>query len=297
MVDYQMRDQPVITPAARFGWIGLGKMGSRMAPRLAAAGYQLVVFDVDPERGAALSNPHIGNAKSAEVLAEVSDVLFTMLPNDEAFLQVIEIVRKKLRAESCIIDMSTTSPTASKTAAALLRELGIGYLRAPVSGSTVLAEQGTLSILVSGPSELFEAARSAIGVFGQNISYLGQAEEARVAKLVVNSILAALNNALAEALSLGRRGGLDWESMIDIISNSAVGSAYITSKLDKLKQQDWTAAAPISLIAKDVDLALAFGREHGAFMPMTALVRQILAAIEARGGSELDMSSVVTFYQ
>ncbi|MGC1357851.1 MAG: NAD-binding protein [Xanthobacteraceae bacterium] len=116
-------------------------------------------------------------------------------------------------------------------------------------------------------------------------------------KLVVNVIVGAINTSLAEALNLGRRSGLDWAVMIDAINESAVASPYIASKVQKLKARDWSPAATVEVIAKDMDLALELARQRGAFLPSAALTRQVLAAVEGRGHGQLDMSCIATFFE
>ena len=165
--------------------------------------------------------------------------------------------------------------------------------------STVAAgdQSRSLSILGSGPERTFQAWRPLIGMLGKKIAYLGPSEEARIMKLVVNVIVAAINSSLGEALNLGRRSGLDWNAMIDVINDSAVASPYIASKVGKLKERDWSPAATVDVIAKDMDLALELGRKRGAFLPLTAVARQILAAVEGRGQGQLDMSCVAAFFE
>ncbi len=282
---------------AQIGWVGLGSMGSRMAPNLVKNGYDVSGFDVDPERIAIAASHGIAAAPSLSALAANSDAIVSMIPSDEAFLDVVRGLRGSARPAACLIDMSTVSPDVSAQAAALLDAASIAYLRAPVSGSTGLAAAGTLSILVSGPERTFQAWRPLISMLGKKIAYLGPNEEARIMKLVVNVIVAAINSSVAEALNLGRRSGLDWNAMIDVINESAVASPYIASKVAKLKERDWSPAATIGVIAKDMDLALELGRKRGAFLPLTAVARQVLAAVEGRGQGQLDMSCVATFFE
>ena len=114
---------------------------------------------------------------------------------------------------------------------------------------------------------------------------------------MINTLVGAINSGLAEALNLGRRNGLEWDAMIDLIASSAVASPYIASKVDKLKRRDWTPAATVSLIAKDLDMALDMGRSSHSFLPLAALTRQLLAAVEAKGKQEQDMCSVLEVYE
>lgn len=281
----------------QIGWVGLGSMGSRMAPNLVNSGYSVTGFDLDRTRTASAAAQGLKEATSLSVLASESDVLFSMIPNDQAFLDVVRHFSGTGKAGACLIDMSTISPDVSVRGAALLDGCGISYLRAPVSGSTTLAAAGTLGIWVSGPESVFELRRPLIAVLGKKITYLGAHEEARIMKLVVNVIVAAINTSLAEALNLGRRSGLDWATMVDAINDSAVASPYIASKAQKLKERDWSPAATVEVIAKDIDLALELARQRGAFLPSAALTRQILSAVEGKGHGQLDMSSIATFFE
>jgi 3-hydroxyisobutyrate dehydrogenase-like beta-hydroxyacid dehydrogenase len=281
----------------QIGWVGLGSMGSRMAPNLVNSGYSVTGFDLDRTRTASAAAQGLKEATSLSVLASESDVLFSMIPNDQAFLDVVRHFSGTGKAGACLIDMSTISPDVSVRGAALLDGCGISYLRAPVSGSTTLAAAGTLGIWVSGPESVFELRRPLIALLGKKITYLGAHEEARIMKLVVNVIVAAINTSLAEALNLGRRSGLDWATMIDAINDSAVASPYIASKAQKLKERDWSPAATVEVIAKDIDLALELARQRGAFLPSAALTRQILSAVEGKGHGQLDMSSIATFFE
>jgi 3-hydroxyisobutyrate dehydrogenase-like beta-hydroxyacid dehydrogenase len=283
--------------APQIGWVGLGSMGSRMAPNLVNSGYSVTGFDLDRSRTASAAAQGLKEATSLSVLASESDVLFSMIPNDQAFLDVVRHVSGTGKAGACLIDMSTISPDVSVRGAALLDGCGISYLRAPVSGSTMLAAAGTLGIWVSGPERVFELRRPLIALLGKKITYLGAHEEARIMKLVVNVIVAAINTSLAEALNLGRRSGLDWATMVDAINDSAVASPYIASKAQKLKERDWSPAATVEVIAKDIDLALELARQRGAFLPSAALTRQILSAIEGKGHGQLDMSCIATFFE
>ena len=283
--------------APQIGWVGLGSMGSRMAPNLVNRGYRVTGFDLDRSRTASGAVEGLREASSMSMLASESDVLFSMIPNDEAFLDVVSHLCGNGKTGACLIDMSTISPDVSARGAALLDAGGISYLRAPVSGSTALAAAGTLSIWVSGPENLFQLRRPLIALMGKKITYLGAHEEARIMKLVVNVIVAAINTSLAEALNLGRRSGLDWAAMIDAINDSAVASPYIASKVQKLKERDWSPAATVEVIAKDIDLALELAKQRGAFLPSAALTRQILSAIEGKGHGQLDMSCVATFFE
>jgi 3-hydroxyisobutyrate dehydrogenase-like beta-hydroxyacid dehydrogenase len=281
----------------QIGWVGLGSMGGCMAPNLVKSGYSVTGFDINPDRIAGAVANGIAAAPSLSALVGKSNAIVSMIPSDKAFLDVVHEVCESAASTACLIDMSTVSPDVSAVAAELLDAAGLSYLRAPVSGSTGLAAAGTLSILVSGPEPMFQAWQPLISALGKKIVYLGPGEEARIMKLVVNVIVGAINSSLGEALNLGRRSGLDWNTMIDVINESAAASPYVASKVAKLKERDWSPAATVGVIAKDMDLALELAKKRGAFLPLTSLSRQILATIEGRGQGQLDMSCVATFFE
>ncbi|AMJ61120.1 NAD(P)-dependent oxidoreductase [Bosea sp. PAMC 26642] len=285
-----------MTERLDIAWVGLGEMGSRMAPRLAAAGHRTTAFDVNP---AALGSAASSGLVPASSLAQALDgkqVAFSMLPHDGALLEIASDACDMLIEGAVFIDMSTVSPRVSAKIACDLAARGISYLRAPVSGSTALAEAGKLTVMVSGPQAAFDHCRSLLDVLGRSVHYLGGADEARTAKLVINTVVAGLNQSLAEALDLGRRGGLDWADMLEMLGQSAAACPYVCSKLDKLKRREWLpAAATINLLAKDVRLILDLARETGTYMPATTTAGSVLSAMEGRGCGALDICSVVSF--
>ncbi len=293
------KGMPAMTDPVSIGWVGLGNMGSRMAPRLLAAGHGLTVFDAQADRMAPLEQAGATPARSLGEVGERSGVVISSVLNDDVLLRVTlgpDGLRDRMAPGGCLVDMSTVSPVASARVAEALAGRGIAYLRAPVSGSANLAAEGKLSIFVSGDRAAFDACRPILDVLGRKVAYLGPGEEARVMKLAVNLLIAVTNGALAEALSFGGRHGLDWATMIDTVADSVAASPYVLSKVDALKRRDWTAVAPVALIGKDTDLLLEAGRRAGAYLPLAAAARQVLTAVEGRGDGGLDMAAVVTFF-
>ena len=274
---------------ARIGWFGLGLMGSVMAPRLAAAGWSVTGFDPVQGRAAGCG---LSEAASLAELAAGAEVLISMIPDDTAFGAVARAVAGAARPGTVLIDMSTVSPNASAEGAKALAAAGVTLLRSPVSGSTGLAAEGGLSLLVSGPEDVFAAQRPILETLGQRITWLGEGEEARAAKLVINTVIAAINGALAEALQLGEASGLGRAQLVDLIAGSAAASPYIGSKVEKLKARDHTPAATVALIGKDLDMALALALARGIAVPLAAANRARVAEAEAAGWGLCDLSSL-----
>ncbi len=206
-------------------WIGAGKMGLPVCHRLKAAGFDMRILARRPEQKRALAGMGFGVATDVPSLIRGADVVFTCVSDDKALGDVIlnDAFNAALPASAVVIDMSTVSPSISAAVAAHL-PAGVPYLRAPVSGSTTMAEAGTLTALVSGPKSAFDAMSPVFGAFTKQAFHLGEAEEARVLKLAINSMVAATAVLLGEALAFGRKGGLSHQAMLDVITQSAVAS-------------------------------------------------------------------------
>ena len=192
-----------------------------------------------------------------------------------------------------LIDMSTIDPTGSARIGALLERSRVGYLRACVTGSTAYAENGTLGIMASGNYALYQEVLPLLKVLGNRHSWLGTAEEARVCKIIINMLLGNLMQALAESLVLGEKNGLPWDTMIDLIADSAAAAPIIKYKVDALKARDFTAMASAQMMEKDLNIALDIAKDSAVSLPETALTRQFYTAMRAEGLEGFDMSGLV----
>jgi 3-hydroxyisobutyrate dehydrogenase-like beta-hydroxyacid dehydrogenase len=159
------------------------------------------------------------------------------------------------KAGNVFIDMSTVDPESSSRVAKPLEAKGVKMLRAPVSGSPLMASSGALTILVSGDNTALDRCQPIFAAMGKKIFHVGTGEEARYLKLVLNIMLGTTCQMLAEALTFGKKAGLDWKQMFDIISNSVVGSPFVNSKADAIKDRIFKPVFTASYLAKDFDLA------------------------------------------
>jgi len=278
------------------GWIGLGKMGVPMALNLIKAGFPLIAYN----RTAAKAKPLTDQgAKLASSMADaaVADMIVSMIADDPALHEVAAAVLGKARAGSIFIDMSTVSPTASAEVAKLAESKGVSYLRAPVSGSTVVAAAGNLTILASGPQAAFDRAKPLFEAMGKTIFHVGTNEEARYLKLSINMMVGITAAMAGEALALCEGGGMDWKQTIDVINASVVASPLFGYKVAPLKDRNFAPAFTASQMAKDFDLALAAGREHNVPLPVASIVRQFLGAMKGTGKGELDFFAYVTLLE
>ena len=274
----------------KIGWIGTGKMGGPMSRNVVTAGGDVRVFDPVAENMAPVVAAGAGEAASNAELAAGTDVVVSMIPNDAVLRAVTHGdggIFAVMKAGSIYVDMSTVSPEASIEVAQAAESAGISYLRAPVSGSTALAEAGNLTIMVSGPKAAADACEPLFDAMGAATFYLGDAEQARYLKLVVNLLVGTTGAVLAEALTLGRKGGLDWKQMLDVIGVSAAASPYIQYNLDPLKARDFTPLFTTEQMVKDSRLICEAGA--AADVPMAigdAMLRIFEDTIEAGYGDE-----------
>ena len=274
----------------KIGWIGAGKMGGPMSCNIMTAGGQVTVFDPVPENAAGVVAAGGTAAASNVALAADSEIVFSMIPND-AVLRSVTLggagIFAVMKPGSIYVDMSTVSPEVSAEVSAAAEAAGIAYLRAPVSGSIALAEVGKLTIMVSGPAAAYERCEPIFDAMGAQNFYLGDGDQARYLKLVINLLVGTTGAVLAEALTLGRKGGLDWNQMIDVIGVSAAASPYIQYNVAPLKARDFTPQFTTEQMVKDSRLISEAG--HAAGVPLAigdAMLATFEQTIEAGYGGE-----------
>ena len=278
------------------GWIGLGKMGHPMAINLIKAGKKVSVFNRTTEKTKAHVNLGGIAISSIKELASSSDVIFTMISDDKALEEIAlsdDGIIANTQERASLIDMSTISPAMSAKVAEAATEKHINYLRAPVNGTVMQAEAGSLVILCSGPKTTYEDCLPLLEILGSKIFYIGEDEQARFLKLCINAMVGISSSMMGEALAFGEAGGLDWNTMIDVISSSAVGSPILNYKKETLKKRDFTPAFTARQMAKDFDLVLDTANLKNIPMPITSTVRQHWSAMIGTGRGELDYFAYV----
>jgi 3-hydroxyisobutyrate dehydrogenase-like beta-hydroxyacid dehydrogenase len=287
-------DPPVTAKA--IGWIGAGRIGGAMAMRLIQRGYNLVVCEPNQVARATLEQAGATRCADPAECVGASDLIFCSLPDDRAVESVVfgrygilDVAKPGL----VLIDLSTISPAMSARIAIETQKHGIAYLRMPVSGNPALAQQGRLTVLVSGPETVWEQVRPIAQAFSSTQRYLGDGEQSRYLKLAINSIVMNLAPLMAEALTLGRKGGLDWTTMIDGISASPIASPWLQTKLEALRRRDFSPTMSPRLILKDLDLMLEAARQLEMPMPVTASTRQLMQVATIGAGADDDFFTVV----
>jgi 3-hydroxyisobutyrate dehydrogenase-like beta-hydroxyacid dehydrogenase len=284
-----------ITSHTRLGFIGLGHLGSPIARRLIAAGFPVVIYDVNRKNAEALAKLGAEIALSPEQLAREVDVVLSCLP-DEATVEAVYLgkgdVLRSVRPATSIIELSTNSPATARKLSSSARLFGISVLDVAVSGSSPAAEAGTLTLFGGGERQLFEAAESIFSAIARQWFYMGQAGAGVSMKLVVNTLLGLGMQAIAEAVTLGEGLELPRNLLFDVLAKTAVVAPAHVGKLATARSRDYTAQFPIRLMRKDFGLILSAAQEFHLAMPATEAAAVINDA-EASSSPEEDFSAVI----
>jgi 3-hydroxyisobutyrate dehydrogenase-like beta-hydroxyacid dehydrogenase len=275
------------------GFLGLGKMGLPMALHLQAGGHALLCYDPLEERNAAARTAGLEVSALAMEVMSGCGVLVSSLPNDAALEATAQMVARHARRGAIYVDTSTVSIDASARVASLLEPAGIAYLRCTVSGNSHMAESAQLTAMVSGSRESFDAVKDIFGCWGPSCFYLGSGEQARLMKLVLNLMVMLTSGMLAEGLTLGRKGGLAWADMWEVITSSAVASPIVKAKAGPLGRRDFSPTFTVEQMRKDVGLILDAGSSLNVPLGLTALAAQWLTSASAQGGTDDDYAYVI----
>lgn len=274
-------------------FLGIGKIGLPMARHLQAGGHTVLAHDVDAERMRLGQAEGLSLAQSPDVALAKADVVVSSLPHDAALLDVAAWLGQKGGRGQIWIDTSTVSLASSERAALAVEQAGLRHLRVTISGNNHMAHAAQLTVLASGPQDLYERMKPLLQCWGPQQFYLGQGEQARMMKLVINLMIAQTSAMLAEALNLGQRGGLEWRKMWEVIGASAVGSPIVKAKSVQLSAHDYTPTFTVHQMLKDVGLMLQAGAELHMPLPQLSLTEQLMHQAIAQGDGELDYAAII----
>jgi 3-hydroxyisobutyrate dehydrogenase-like beta-hydroxyacid dehydrogenase len=272
--------------------IGLGHMGTAIADRVLAAGHELVVWNRTPEKAAGAADRGATVAASAAALARRVDVILTSLTDDDALESVAAEIAGAARPGAVLADLSTVSPRASATVAALAETADIAYVRAPVSGNPSVVRAGTLTFIVSGPADAIDRVEPILHAIGRTVHRVGDHEEARVVKLAVNLVIAGLAQLMSEALVLAEAAGVARRALLDVLGDSAAGAPFVRYKTEPLLRDDFSATFTTTLMGKDVDLILDAAEASGVRLPVTAQLKSLIGAAADAGYADHDFMAL-----
>ncbi|MCC8190935.1 MAG: NAD(P)-dependent oxidoreductase [Planctomycetes bacterium] len=277
-------------------FIGIGNMGFPMAMNLLRAGHAVAVLDRDPDKVAAAAHQGARPAATAADGIREADYVFISVPTSDILVEVVtgsDGIGPHLTAGQTVVDLSTVSVAASRTCAATIEGAGATFLRCPVNGSVAFAEAGTLTMIISGPEDVYQRTLPLLEQLSTTRFYIGEAEQARLMKLAVNTIIATYLEIFAEAAVLCRKGGIDWNTALDVFAGSSISSPQLRFKLEALRQRDFTPTSFATTVVKDSTMAIEAAKELGVYVPITAATLQMYEACVARGNGRKDYAVVL----
>lgn len=281
---------------AKVAWIGLGNMGVPMSKQLVAAGHEVTVWNRTASKADAVVAEGAKKASSPAEAATGAEFIFTMIADSAALIDVIlsdNGVAGVLSGGQVVIDMSTVSIESSAECNKAIEAKGGKFLRAPVSGSTVLAAAGGLTVLCSGPKDAYDKTLPLFEKLAKTQFYLGDGDGARAMKLGLNLMIGTSMQMFSEAMTLCEKAGIDWNVAMDVIDGSVLASPFIKYKIPPIRERKYDPAFSAGLMAKDLDLALQVCKQLNVFAPSTAITKQMLEAAIATGNGEKDVAILV----
>ena len=284
----------------KVGFIGLGIMGKPMSKNLLKAGYELVVFDFNKDAVNEVVGCGAVAANNGKEVAEQCEVVITMVPNSPHVRAAVlgeNGVAEGAKPGTVLIDMSSIDPTESKAIGAELAKMGIEMLDAPVSGGEPKAIDGTLSFMVGGKQEVFDKFKDLLGTMGASVVRCGEVGAGNTTKLANQIIVACNIQALAEALTLAQKAGVDPQLVFEAIRGGLAGSTVMNAKAPMMIAGDGKPGFKIDLHIKDLNNALDCAHAVGAPVPMTAGVQEVLQWLHNNGEGQHDHSCIAHYYE
>src|SRR5271154_2827729 len=286
---------PITPENNKLGFAGVGYMGRPIARRLLESGFKLTAYDRDRSKAEELIRYGGTVADSVAELSSSCDVVLSCLPTDEAVLNIYrgsDGVFANAHRGSLVIDMSTVYPETSQELSRLGSERGVDVLDVTISGSTPVAEHGALILFGGGDQASFDAAESIFRVIARKYFYLGPSSSGATMKLVVNALLGIGMQAIAEAVALGEKAGLDRNRLLEVLSQTTVVAPAHVGKLQRAMNGDYSPQFPLRLMNKDFKLILNLAASAGARVPATEAAFEVNAR-QLDQGNEQDFSAVI----
>jgi 3-hydroxyisobutyrate dehydrogenase len=279
----------------KLGWIGIGRMGYAMAERLAKSGCDISVWNRTRSKAEPLA------AHGAKVVASLADlaacdIVFTMVSTGKDVKEVLfgpGGVIAKGRAPKIVVDSTSISLEESAEIRGKLAGQGVKLLAAPVSGNAKVIKAGKLTVVASGPKDAFDAVAPYMQAIGQGVSYVGDGELSRIAKICHNVMLGVVIQNLCEITILAQKAGMQRHAFLDFLNKSVMGSMFTRYKTPALTNLDFHVTFTPELLRKDLDLGLSAGREFDVPMPTTSVARDMVQTLIGNGYADQDFSTLL----
>lgn len=277
------------------GFVGLGAMGSRVAGRLIGSGHTVYATDRTQDHAQALIERGLIWRRTPREVAAAADVVFSMVTDDaavEAITSGPDGIIAGLKQGLVYVDMSTISPRASREVAERVRAAGAQMVDSPVSGSIPQVESGTLAIMVGGSDEAFAEVEPLLQELGQTVTHVGENGQGLVLKLAINISLAVQTLAFSEGLLLAERSGVDSRLAAEVMSTSSIGSPMLKARIPLLLELPEQAWFDVTMMDKDIRLALQTGHELGIPLPSTTVADEVLTEAGGLGYAHRDLAAL-----
>jgi len=256
----------------QIAWIGTGIMGAPMARRLLKAEHSVRIFNRSPEKGQRLAADGATVVTDPANAVAGAEIIFIMVPDTPDVEATVARIKPALKKGQLIIDMSTISPQSERATATQLKEIGVDYLDAPVSGGESGAIEGTLAIMVGGQRIAFDCARPVLEHLGKRITYMGPSGAGQMTKLANQIAVSVTLEAAAEALAFAKAGGLDPSQVLEAIGSGAAASWQLNNLGPKIIAGDWRPGFFIKLVRKDLRLVIEAARDTQLALPGLAMM-------------------------
>ena len=285
------------TDVSQVAFLGLGVMGFHMAGHLASAGHRVTVYNRTSSKAEAWLEKFPG--KSAPTPADAAgdaSIVFACVGNDDDVRAVTtgpQGAFSGMREGASFVDHTTASAEVARELDEAARKAKLHFLDAPVSGGEAGAQNGVLTVMVGGEPEAFERVEPVVACFARAVTLMGPAGAGQLTKMVNQICVAGLVQGLAESLNFATRVGLDAKLVVDVISKGAAQSWQMENRATTMLDDEFDFGFAVDWMRKDLGICLAEGRRAGALLPVTALVDQLYARIQARGGGRWDTSSLM----
>jgi 3-hydroxyisobutyrate dehydrogenase len=269
-------------------------MGYPMAGHLAKAGHDVTVFNRTAEKATRWVDQYGGqSAPSPAEAARNADIVLMCVGNDDDVRAVGNDALGAMQSGTILVDHTTASADVAREMHAAARTRSIGFLDAPVSGGQAGAENGKLTIMVGGDEALFGKVQPVLEHYARAVTLMGSSGAGQLTKMVNQICIAGLVQALAEGINFAERAGLDAERVLEVISKGAAQSWQMENRGKTMVADKFDFGFAVDWMRKDLGMCLAAARAYGAALPVTALVDQLYARVQARGGGRWDTSSLI----
>ena len=283
--------------SGKLAFLGLGVMGFPMAGHLARAGHTVVVYNRTPAKAAQWVEKYGGSSAPTPAAAARDASLVMMCVGNDDDVRAVALgsdgAVEAMESGSVLVDHTTASAIVAREVHAAAKARGVGFLDAPVSGGQAGAENGKLTIMVGGEADVFARAEGVLAHYARAVTLMGGPGSGQLTKMVNQICIAGLVQALSEGINFARKAGLDPERVLDVIGKGAAQSWQMDNRGKTMAADKFDFGFAVDWMRKDLAICTAEARANGAALPVTALVDQFYARIQAQGGGRWDTSSLI----